>query len=94
MSGDRHSPEAETIVALSRMFGVSTDWLLSGTGDPPKTTELIPPRLPYLIADTEDDNSEELSKASTLLALAVQQEPNANALELLSLALSIGLRTK
>jgi len=93
LAGERQHPEPETLVALSKMFGVSLDWLMTGDGVAPVATEPVPPRVPYLVEDGTDP-SDAVSRATTLLWMAVQEKPDGNALELLSLALSIGLRTK
>ena len=47
-SGERERPEPETLVALAKVLGVTLDWLLTGKGAGPTTTEVIPPRMPYL----------------------------------------------
>lgn len=94
MAGERKHPEPETLVALSKMFSVSLDWLMTGQGQGPVSKEPVPPRVPYLFDLDAEDNSDEISRAHTLLAIAIQENPNGTALELLSHALSIGLRSK
>jgi transcriptional regulator with XRE-family HTH domain len=34
-SGDREDPGGSTVSAIAAVLGVSTDWLLNGTGEPP-----------------------------------------------------------
>lgn len=34
-SGERKNPESKTVSAIASVLGVSTDWLLNGTGRPP-----------------------------------------------------------
>lgn len=95
MAGERQHPEPETLVALAKMFGVTMEWLVTGEGTAPESREPVPPRVPYLLSDDEErDPSDAMSKATTLLWMAAQEKPDASALELLSTALSIGLRSK
>jgi transcriptional regulator with XRE-family HTH domain len=34
-SGERENPEGRTVSSIAAVLGVSTDWLLNGTGEPP-----------------------------------------------------------
>ena len=38
--GDIERPRADTIVPLSTVLGVTTDWLLKGEGDPPTAEQV------------------------------------------------------